>query len=42
MFYNPFTWIMLPIGIYAAVPQSIVLGNPPPVTRDDLGKLGRK
>lgn len=39
--YNPFAWIMFPIAVYAMVLQTIVLGDPAPVRRDQLGKLGR-
>lgn len=39
--YNPFAWIMFPIAIYAMVLQTVILGNPPTVTRDRLGQLGK-
>jgi len=39
--YNPFAWIMFPIAIYAMVLQTVILGDPPAVRRDQLGRLGR-
>jgi hypothetical protein len=39
--YNPFAWIMFPIAVYAIVLQTLVLGDPPTVRREDLGRLGR-
>lgn len=39
--YDPTVWIMLPLGIYMAVLQTLVLGNPPTVTKSQLGRLGR-
>jgi hypothetical protein len=39
--YNPFAWIMYPIAIYAMVLQILIMGNPPTVTRDQLGRLGK-
>jgi hypothetical protein len=39
--YNPFAgWIIL-FGVAMAVGQTMLMGNPPPVTRDQLGKLGK-
>lgn len=40
--FNPFTPIVFTLGVIMAVTQVAVLGNPPPVTRDQLGKLGRR
>ncbi len=39
--YNPFAWVMFPIAVYAMVLQTVILGNPAPVTRGRLGKLGK-
>lgn len=40
--FNPFAWVMVPIGVYATVLQVLIMGNPPPVTRDQLGRLGKR
>lgn len=39
--FDPFAWAMIPIALYAAFLQTVLLGNPRTVSRDDLGKLGR-
>jgi hypothetical protein len=39
--FDPTAWIMIPIGITLAFWQAVLMGNPPPVTRDRLGKLGK-
>jgi hypothetical protein len=39
--YDPFAWIMIPIGIYATLWQVALLGIPATVTRDQLGRFGR-
>lgn len=40
--YNPFAWVMFPIAVYATFLQMVILGDPPPITRDRLGTLGRR
>jgi hypothetical protein len=39
--YDPTLWIMIPLGITLAFWQFVLMGNPPTVTRDQLGKLGK-
>jgi hypothetical protein len=34
-------WLMIPFGLTLMWWQIVLMGNPPPVTRDQLGKLGR-
>lgn len=42
MWFNPFALVMLPVIPYWMFWQYVILGDPPEVTRDDLGRPRRR